>query len=181
MARPGAAQTVDHPRVEGEWSSVVDGVQARIALAQELSPNGVPWLLPFLDLRNVGRASVEICVDSEHAKVEFVGSDGELVTGRDRPASGFGPALSFVIVPMDSYISISLRSRNRGRANPTYASAFLTTQTAAADFTEEDRGRLFVRVRLACGPRTRSDTAWIWRGSIDTPLSKSTGSSWQSA
>ncbi len=139
------------------WSTPTNGLQARIVLVEKPKLSGVRWIVPYLELRNVRDLvhPMEVRCDSRHVQFELVDSKGKPVTDqryRSLERSGPVPDLGSVILPFDSSIRISMECRNWGSSKE---AAMISTDSGAWVLQEQDKGQLFLRMKIA-GKRSRA-------------------------
>jgi hypothetical protein len=150
------------------WSDPVNGLQARLILIEKPREYGVRWLVPYLELRNVRDVAnaMQVNCGNRHLKIELVDEGGKVVRdGWSLPRSGPAPDLDTVILPMDSFMRISLECRNWGIRKD--AAAMVSTDSGAWHITQEERGKVFLRATMT---GEESFPRWKqWHGKLQTP------------
>jgi hypothetical protein len=109
---------------------------------------------------------LEVNLDRRHLKVELVGADGRPVRGGQSTArSGPTPQLGTIVLPLDSYIRVSLECRNWGI--PKDAPAMVSTDSGAWVIREDERGKVSLRATIN---GEKSNPEWkSWSGELQTP------------
>jgi hypothetical protein len=152
----------------GEWSREVNGLRARLKLADKGKLHGARWLVPYLELRNVRDLAVplQVNLDRPHLKVELVNADGVRIPGgRALTRSGPTPQPGTVSLPWDSFMRLSLECRNWGI--PRDAPAMVSTDSGAWVLREDENGKVFLRATLT---DEKGDPEWkTWNGDLQTP------------
>jgi hypothetical protein len=149
------------------WSAAANGLQARLTLV-ERREDGIHWLVPYLELRNIRKVSnqMEVRCDNKHLKIELVDVAGNPIhDGMSAGRSGIVPDLNTIILPYDSSIHISLECRNWGVGNN--VAAVISTDSGAWFIQDDQRGKVFLRATLT---GEEPDVRWkTWYGTLQTP------------
>ncbi|MCA9140156.1 MAG: serine/threonine protein kinase [Planctomycetales bacterium] len=156
------------PPTEGEWSEVVNGLQARMILVDKgIIGKQTRWLVPYLELRNVRDSAdpMEVNCDTKSLKIDLVDQAGILVKdGWTLPRSGPHLPLSTIMLRQDSTNRISLECRNWGISG----AAMVATDGGAWAVSEAENGELYLAARLTV--ETNKKQAKAWHGELSLPL-----------
>jgi hypothetical protein len=151
----------------GSWSKSINGLQARIDLSETPKYNGTRQLVPYLELRNVDDSAYQLkvrCGGGRHVKFELVDAEGTPIRRGDiQTHAGFYADPGTVVLPLDSSIRISMRSTGWGV--PKDAPAMISTDSGAWILKSEEKGNVFLRVKVK-GEAVKSDDR-LWHGSIE--------------
>jgi hypothetical protein len=155
------------------WSPAVNGLQARLTLAEGEKYRATRRFFPYLELKNVRDLveQMDVNCDRHHLKVELVNKDGEPLQREMPPSSGFSAEIKTIVLPLGSSIKISLE--HSSWMSPPKAAAVVTTPSGAWVLDDADNGNVFLRATLS----DESSKPYPWRrwyGKIKTPLLKVT-------
>jgi hypothetical protein len=171
MAASASAGTTNNE--SDTWSIATNGLQARLTLVEKPKVYGTRWLVPYLELRNVGenRAQMEVECDGRHLEIELVDADGKVIrSGLAFPRGGFAAELSTIMLPLASSIRISLECKSWGMTRD--APAMVATDSGAWVIQQSEKGTVYLRATLT-GDKPPAPPYWKpWYGKIQTPLLK---------
>ena len=165
------ASPVSSGSKDDDWSPAVNGLQARLTLAEGERYRATRRFFPYLELKNVRDevAQMEVNCDGHHLTVELVNKDGEPLQREMPPSSGFSAEIKTIVLPLRSSIKISLEQGSW--MSPPKAAAVLNTSSGAWVLDDADNGNVFLRATLSDEPN--KPYPWRrWYGKIQTPLLK---------
>ena len=154
------------------WSKTTRDIQARVTLVERPAVNGTRSFVPYLELRNVGSNAdpIKIRCGAGHVKFELVNAEGKVIRDGDSlPRGGPHAEPGTVSLPHDSSIRVGMHCTNWGV--PKAAAAMISTDSGAWVLTEEEKGKVFLRVTLKGSP-VKSDPDHTWHGAIESPSLK---------
>lgn len=168
-----SAAAAGPPDVANTWSKTTRDLQARITLVEKPAINGTRSLVPYLEMRNVGRhsaAPLKVRCGGGHVMFQLVDADGKVIRdGESFPRSGPHADPGTVSLPLDSSIRVSMYCSNWGV--PKDAAAMISTDSGAWVLKPEENGKVFLRATIT-GEKLVSGPDRTWYGKNETPIVK---------
>ena len=98
------------------WSKPSNGLQARWAFANTEGYNGTPYIVTYLELRNVSHIAnvLEVPLRIESIAFELRDETGKVVPPSNGPFDGMSVDLGMLRLPYDSTLRFNIASRGAG-------------------------------------------------------------------
>jgi hypothetical protein len=161
-----AISTIGAAEPDAGWSKPSNGLQARLAFTKTEEFNGTPYIVTYLELRNVSDIAnvLEVPLKIESIAFELRDEKGKIVPPTNGSFDGMSVDLGMLRLPYDSCLRFNIASRGAGvskdqaglldlgaSSNWTFPAGDKHSYSLAAKFTiEKSKGR-------------------VWAGTIEIP------------
>ncbi len=151
------------------WSSPVNGLQARLTLGRGHALNGTPSITTHLELRNVANVAnvMEVPLNLEAIQFEVVDDQDKLLAHASLPYDEVTVELGMLRLPHDSYLCFDIS--HHGAGVPKNQATLLDLGVLHVwIFSPGDKHSYYLRGRFSIEPRKDR----TWSGMIEMPKIK---------
>ena len=152
-----------------DWSSPVNGLQARLSLGRREVLNGTPLIATYLELRNTADVAnvIEVPFSADAIQFEVVDSDDRLLASKSGPYDELTVEVGMLRLPHDSYLRFDIS--HHGAGVPKNQAALLDLGAFHVwVFSPGDKHSYYLRGRFSVDPRKDR----TWSGIIEMPKVK---------